>query len=148
MKHVRNWSLAALMLCIGSTAWAEPTAKDLIGYRKAVMSALGSHMGAISALVRNKVEYAHFADQANALASTMATIGDVFPPASAEGDTDALAAVWEEEADFQAKVIAAQEAAANFAAAAETGDRAAIGRAFGAVGGSCKGCHDDYKQAN
>ncbi len=78
----------------------------------------------------------------------MATIGDVFPAASAQGDTDALAAVWEQEEDFQAKVAAAQEAAVNFAAAADTGDRAAITKAFGAVGGSCKGCHDDYKQAN
>ena len=54
----------------------------------------------------------------------------------------------EQEEDFQAKVAAAQEAAVNFAAAADTGDRAAITKAFGAVGGSCKGCHDDYKQAN
>ncbi len=148
MKHVRQWSLAALILCIGSTAWAEPTTKDLIGYRKAVMSALGAHMGAISALVRNKVEYDHMGDQANALASTAATIGDVFPAGTGEGDTDALAAIWEQEADFQAKVAAAVEATSNFAAAIEGGDRAAIGKAFGAVGGSCKGCHDDYKQAN
>lgn len=147
MKHFRQWSLAALMLCIGSTALAESTAKDMIGYRKAVMSALGSHMGAISMLVRNKVDYPHIADQANALAATAATMGEVFPAGSAEGDTDALAAIWEQEEDFQAKIEAAKEATSNFAAVAAGGDKAAIGKALGAVGASCKGCHDNYKQA-
>ena len=149
MKLFRQWSLAALMLCIGSTAFAqEPMAKDLIGYRQAVMEALGKHIGAISMMVRGKVPYDHMVNQANALAATAATVGDVFPAGSDMGDTHALAAVWEQEEDFKAKVAALQDASRNFATVAASGDKAAIGKALGAVGGSCKGCHDDYKQAD
>jgi cytochrome c556 len=149
MKKFRQWSLAALILCMGSTAFAqEPTAKDLIAYRQGVMEALGKHIGAISMMVRGKVPYDHMVVQANALAATAATVGDVFPAGSDMGDTHALPAVWEQEADFQAKVTALQDAATNFAAVAAGGDKAAIGKALGAVGGSCKGCHDNYKQAD
>ncbi len=148
MKLFQKGSLTALLVCIGSLAWAEPTAKDLIDYRKAVMGALGAHMGAASMLVRNKVNFEHMADQAAGLAATAATIGDVFPPESANGDTDALATIWEQQEDFKAKVAAIQEATQNLEEAVDGGDRAAIGKAFGAVGGACKGCHDNYKQAN
>ena len=149
MKTFRQWTLAALILCIGSTAFAqEPTAKDLISYRQGVMEALGKHVGAISMMIRGKVPYDHMIDQANALAATANTVGDVFPAGSNEGRTDALPAIWEQEEDFRTKVTALEEAATNFASVAASGDKAAIGKALGAVGGSCKGCHDDYKQAD
>ena len=149
MKKFRQWSLAALILCVGSAAFAqEPTAKDLIAYRQGVMEALGKHVGAISMMVRGKVPYDHMVDQANALAATAATVGDVFPAGSDAGETHALPAIWEQQEDFQSKVTALQDASRNFASVAASGDKAAIGKALGAVGGSCKGCHDDYKQAD
>jgi cytochrome c556 len=104
-------------------------------------------MGAITMMVRSKVNYDHMADQANALASTAAGVGDVFPTGSEMGDTDALPAIWQQDDDFQMKVAALEKATQEFATVAASGDKAAIGKALGAVGGSCKGCHDDYKQA-
>ena len=138
MKRFPQLSLAVLMLSMGTATWAEPAAEDLIAYRKAVMSALGAHVGALSMMVRGKVSYEHMADQADALASTAAVIGDVFPQGSAQGDTAALAVIWEQEEDFKAKVATARDASLKLVAAVEQGDRAAIGRAFGAMGGACK----------
>ena len=144
--------ISALALCALSTTtlWAEPTGKDLIDYRKTVMSAIGAHAGAIAAMVRNKVDYDHMQAQANAMADTVSTIGDIFPAASssAAGETEALDNIWEDTDGFAEAVAASQAAADDFADAADAGDPAAIGKAFGALAGTCKGCHDNYRQAN
>ena len=62
---------------------------------------------------------------------------------SMEG-TRALPAIWENQADLGAKWSALGEAAKGLQAAAGT-DAAAIGAALGAVGGTCKACHDAYR---
>ena len=149
MKRVLILTLA--MCALPTTAlWAEPTGKDLIDYRKTVMSSIGAHAGAIAAMVRRKVDYDHMQAQATAMAQSLSTIGDVFPAGSGSdaGETEALAVIWED-ADGFAKAVADSQAAANaFEAAAAEGDPAAIGKAFGALAGTCKGCHDNYRQAN
>jgi cytochrome c556 len=46
---------------------------------------------------------------------------------------------------FQKYANDAAEATAALAVAAEANDRGAMGKAFKAVGNSCKGCHDNYR---
>ncbi len=60
-------------------------------------------------------------------------------------ETEALPAIWENRADFDQKIADFQAAAANLNTIAEGGDLAAIGAAFGATGGTCKACHDNYR---
>lgn len=127
---------------------AEPIAEDLIAYRKAVMSSIGAHIGAISSMIRRKVDYDHLGTQAKALDLSVSMIVDVFPANSSEGQTDALPGVWENTEDFRAKIATTSEASSAFVAAVEGGDAGDIGRSFGALANSCKGCHDDYKAAN
>lgn len=132
-----------------TTLQAEPTGKDLIAYRKAVMSSIGAHAGAIAAMVRQKVDYDHMQSQASAMAETLSTIGDIFPAGSSSdaGETEALAVIWEDAEGFAEAVADSQAAANSFAEAAGGDDPAAIGKAFGALAGTCKGCHDNYRQA-
>ena len=59
--------------------------------------------------------------------------------------TEALPAIWENRADFDTKIAAFQAAAANLKTVADAGDPAAVGPAFGATGGTCKGCHDTFR---
>ncbi len=68
-----------------------------------------------------------------------------FPPESAEGDTKALPAIWENfdefrqvEAGFDAAVAAAVEAAPQ--------DLDAFRAAFGPVAQSCGSCHERFRQ--
>ncbi|MEO8548257.1 MAG: cytochrome c [Sphingomicrobium sp.] len=61
------------------------------------------------------------------------------------GKTGAKPAIWQKPADFVAKDTAMRQAAAAFDAAAKSGDMAAIGARFGALGKTCKACHDDYR---
>ncbi len=149
MKRIATL-IIALSSVVVTTSYAEPTGKDLIGYREAVMSAIGAHVGAIASMVRRKVDYDHMQPHAAALNETMSTIHDIFPAESSPeaGTTEALAAIWEDEAGFAEAVKASQDASAKFLAAVEAGDPADIGRAFGGLAGTCKGCHDDYREAN
>jgi cytochrome c556 len=71
-----------------------------------------------------------------------------FPAGSGPQDgikTDALAAVWTDAPGFAAAAAKFKDEAPKFAAVVETGDKAAIGAAMQALGGTCKGCHDKFK---
>ncbi len=77
-----------------------------------------------------------------------ATMADWFPEGTGPESgvkTGALPAIWENRADFDQKIAAFQTAAANLNTVAQGGDVAAIGAAFGATGGTCKACHDNYR---
>ncbi|MAK60775.1 MAG: cytochrome C [Ponticaulis sp.] len=60
-------------------------------------------------------------------------------------ETEALPAIWEKPAEFTAAVERFQTTAAALNEAAETSDMAAVGAAFRPVGGSCGGCHDEFR---
>lgn len=71
-----------------------------------------------------------------------------FPAGSGPQDgikTDALQAVWTKPTEFAVAAAKFKDEAARFAAAAEAGDKAAIGAGAQALGGTCKGCHDKFK---
>ncbi len=77
-----------------------------------------------------------------------AGMGDWFPEGTGPESgikTEALPAIWENRAEFDTKVAAFQAAAANLKTVADAGDPAAVGPAFGATGGTCKGCHDNFR---
>lgn len=60
-------------------------------------------------------------------------------------DTEALAAIWEKPEEFAAANKMLTDATAQMVALAEAGDPAAIGPQVGAVGKSCKNCHDNFR---
>ncbi|MBX3478969.1 MAG: cytochrome c [Caulobacter sp.] len=59
--------------------------------------------------------------------------------------TEAKAAIWSDKADFNAKAQAFATQAAKLNAAAETGDANAVKTEFMALRGTCKSCHDKFK---
>ena len=145
MKKMLVWCL--LGLCTGLSSYAaEPTAEDLIKYRQSGMSAIGSHMGAASQILRGQVAYKHLQQHADSLAAMLGLAGDIFPAGSREGDTNALSAIWEKPTEFAAALKQAQDAASAYRTAVSGGDPAAIGNAMRNLGGSCKGCHDDFRK--
>lgn len=115
-----------------------------VEYRQHTMAAVGGHMQAIADILRGKVAHVgHLPTHANAMADLAAIAPTLFPPGSDGGD--ALPAVWEDAADFKAKLDAFKAAADGFKAAAASGDMAATGAALRDLGQSCKGCHDSYR---
>ena len=62
-------------------------------------------------------------------------------------NSDALPAIWENPDDFGAKFAALTEAAAG-SPEAVAGGQESIGPVLQKLGGACKACHDDYRQAD
>ncbi|MDX1604650.1 MAG: cytochrome c [Candidatus Competibacterales bacterium] len=121
---------------------AEP--EDLIKYRQSTMKSLGGHMSAIVAIMREQVDYRdHLTTHSEGLAATSQLVRDVFPPASARGETDAKQAIWDQPEKFAEAVQRLETAAAGFRdAVANDGD---TGEALKALGSACKNCHDDFR---
>ncbi len=59
--------------------------------------------------------------------------------------TKAKAEVWTDAAGFKASAADFKVQAGKLNAAAQTGDATQVQAAFGAVRGTCKGCHDKYQ---
>jgi cytochrome c556 len=60
--------------------------------------------------------------------------------------TDAKPALFSNEADVNDKIAALKKVAMDIQAASATGDEGAYAKAIAGLGGTCKSCHDDYKE--
>lgn len=90
-----------------------------------------------------------FKANADALAVAAAKVKGHFPKGTGPRPgvkTEALPAIWERPADFAAAADRLVGATHGYQAAVATGDLARIQQAAGAVGGSCKNCHDSFRK--
>jgi cytochrome c556 len=137
--------LASGFLLAGTSVAAEP--EDIIKYRQNVMKSNGAHMAAAAAIINGKVNFKNqLSDHAKALQAINKDINSLFPKDSDFGDTKALDAVWQKNADFQKSAkIAAQKADA-LAKTVAAGDSKSYAARFKELSDSCKGCHKDYRK--
>jgi len=137
--------VALIALFAGTVHAAEP--EDIIKYRKAVMKATAGHMGAANGILSGKVDYkSDLADHGKALAALMKDVAGLFPKDSDFGDTEALDAVWKNNAEFKKRADNAKAKSAAFAKVAATGDKAKAGAAFRELNDACKACHKDFRK--
>ena len=109
---------------------------------------MSTHFGRIAAMAQGKIPFDAKAAADNAvIVSEMSKL-----PFTAFGDgTDkglpnrARPEIWKEAAKFKAAGEKMQGEVAKLDAAAKGGNLDAIKAAVGAVGGSCKACHDDFR---
>jgi len=153
MPRLRPLLLAPLALVLASLAVgslpgvlqaqeASPEAE----YRSTVMQGIRYHFGALRMLTGGAVDMpSHVVHHAHSLEALSELAHDIFPEGSGGEATRALPAIWTDAEDFQEKLEAFQSAAAALHQAAEAGDAEAVGSGVRDVGGSCSGCHDDYR---
>lgn len=117
-------------------------------YRQSYFTLIAMNFGPMTAMVKGDMPW----DDAKmlALAEDFAAIASVdvaraFGPGSDKGTTRAKPEIWENTDDFLEKYAALQNASKGLLAAAQSGDRGAIGGAIKETGGACKACHDEYK---
>jgi len=122
-------------------------AEDAIKYRQAVFTAFRWHFGAMGAMVRGKVDYdaEQFAHHATQFAALTRMPKEGFIEGSDFGDTEAKAELWENMDDVSARFDKLM-VDADALLAATGGSLDDVKGAFGAVGKSCKGCHDNYRE--
>jgi cytochrome c556 len=121
--------------------------EDAVKYRKSAFSLMGTHFGRIGAVVKGEKPYDKAAVEADAaIVEMMSKLPwSAFPPGSDTADSKAKPEIWKEQEKFKAASEKLQSEAAKLSAAAKSGDLGAIKTAFGAVGQSCKACHDNYR---
>ncbi|MEZ5572493.1 MAG: cytochrome c [Halioglobus sp.] len=118
-------------------------------YRQSWFAMIGANFGPMVSMVKGEMPWqedqmAAYADQLAALANLDVMRG--FADGSEKGTTRAKPGIWENKADFQAKLKDLQTATDALQTVANQGtDRKAIAEQVAATGNACKACHDEYK---
>jgi len=148
MKHAHfshGIFIASICLMAGTAFAAE--SEDIIKYRQAMMKANGAHMAATAAIVQGKVDYKNqLADHAKALQALNKDVAGLFPKGSDFGETKALDAVWQKNAEFQKLSKDTQHKADELAKTVAAGDSKNYGARFKELSDSCKACHKDFRK--
>ena len=134
------------LLLVVFSQWSLADAAGEIKYRQGVMAVVGGHMSSMGAILRGRVHMSDLKYHARGMANIAKVVPNVFPAGSGEGKTEALPAIWEKPDVFKAGLDKFIKAANEMSEVAESGDMQAIGPAIKALGGACKGCHDDFRE--
>ena len=140
-------ALAGLATALPAAAqFAKP--EDAIKYRKSAMFLELTHFGRIFAMANGRVPFdaKAVAENAEILAAVSKWQFTGFVDGSDKGNTKAKPEIWTEMDKFREKAGKSQEDVVKLNAAAKTGNLDAIKAAAGAVGQSCKSCHDAYRK--
>lgn len=138
-------ALACTSLALPAAAqFAKP--EDAVKYRQAAFTVLASNFSRMQPVIRGQAPYDAAQIKANVdVLKTLATLPwGAFGPGMEGGN--AKPEIWSDAAGFKQKEQAFQDGVANLSAAADSGDLAKVRAAFGAVGASCKACHDAYRK--
>lgn len=139
--------LPILVMAVWSLQSHAADSQDIIKYRRAVMKSQGAHAEAASEIIKGKVPYdSDLSYHAAALSASTHDLVKLFPKDSDFGETRAKAEVWTKRSEFEKAANDAEKAGGAFLAAVNSGDKAAIRKAFGDLGEACKGCHKHFRE--
>ena len=131
------------------TPTAEASAPPAIEERQANFKSMGKAFKAIrTQLEGDSPDMAAIATAATDLNSAALKIEGYFPEGTSVDDgydTEALATIWEKPEEFAEAHQRLVDASAQMITLVEGGDVAAVGDQVGAIGGSCKNCHDTFR---
>lgn len=139
--------LVAAGLASAATAQA-PSVADQIKARQAGMKSVGAAFKGLRDEMGRTPDAAAVKRHATTLAGHSSKVVGWFGlgTAAAPGvKTAALPAIWSRNADFRKAAAAFDVEARKTLALANAGDMAGVGGQVRALGGTCKGCHDDFK---
>ena len=149
MKKQMVWvlSLAVVALLAGAAFAQFAKSEDAIKYRQSVMSVIGTHFTRMGAVVKGEAPYTKDAFELNAnVAATLIPLPwDAFMAAGSEKGSGLKSEALAQKDQFMQLAKANQAEVAKLQAAAKGGDLNAVKTQFGAAGGSCKACHDAYR---
>jgi len=142
-------SLALATLCCALPAAAQfQKPEDAVKYRKAAFTVMAAHFGRIGAMAQGRVPFDGAAAAANAeLVASLAKLpfaGFVEGTSGTEKGTP-KANVWSDRAKFDAAAKKMQDEVSKLAVVAKANNLDQLKVAFGNAAGSCKSCHDDFR---
>ncbi len=151
MKTIRKlfifMSVTILLVTIAYAQFDKP--EEAIRYRKSVMFLILKHFKPMGAVVQGKAAYEKGTFSANAdyvknlaaLPTAASLVAD-----SDKGDTTLKSVALEKPAEFNKAAESFEAATAKLAMTSQGGDMDAIKAQFGAVAGSCKSCHQEFRK--
>jgi cytochrome c556 len=141
---IKRIALAAALAALGVTAVVAQS--DPIAARKALMKENGAQSKNAREMIEGKQPFDLAAAQK--VLTTFAAVHDkgknLWPANSKDGDTASLPAVWENKADFDAKLAKLSSDAK--AAEGKVKDLDSFKAAMGDIGKNCGGCHNTYRK--
>ena len=147
MKKLAIASLALAVVSVGAIAQTKP--EDAIKLRQSAMKLIGYNFGSIGAMVNDKKPYNkdEAIRNANRIEALSGHPWEFFVAGTDKGaEHKARAEVWTDRAKFEAAGKKMETESAKLAQVARTGDQAALKAQFGSTAGTCKACHDDFKE--
>lgn len=115
--------------------------EEMVAKRQAIMKEDGGILKSAGGL-----SGADAATAAGHLITNFSNLTVLFPEGSAVGDSEALPAIWENNAGFQAILAKAVAAATTLKSAAEAGDTATYSATIKTIGGFCGECHQQFRE--
>lgn len=146
MKTIAALALAAVAATLSAPAAAQfAKAEDAIKYRQGALFVIGQHFGRLGAMAQGKIPFDAKAAQDNAdVVLNMSKLPWAgFGPGTEGGK--AKPAIWKEQAKYKEHSDKFEAEAVKLAAAAKTGNLDNLKAAFGDAAGTCKACHDAYR---
>jgi cytochrome c556 len=149
MKRLLSASVAAIALLASLPAAAQfQKPEDAIKYRQSAFTVMGNHVGRIGAMASGRAPFdaKAAADSAHIVNTLAALPFTAFGAGTDKGMPNrAKPEIWSDAAKFKAAGDKMVAEVAKLDTAAKSGSLDAIKAAMGAVGASCKACHDDFR---
>lgn len=149
MKRSATAVVVALALGVAAgAALAQAKPETLVKQRQSVMTLQGKYFGPMAAMAQGKVPYnADIVKRNSAFLDNLSRMAwDGFDPNTKDVKSAALPAVYEQTDKFKEAASRLENEAQKLYTVAQSGDEAAVKAQIGAVGKSCGGCHESFRQ--
>jgi cytochrome c556 len=148
----KQFVTAGLALVLGAgysfTAFAQAKPETLVKQRQAAMTLQGKYWGPLGGMATGKVPYdgAVVARNAAYLDVLSKLAWDGFNPNTKDVKSAALPAVYTDTGKFKEAQDHFQSEVSKLVAVSKGGDEAAVKAQLGAVGKTCGGCHESFRE--
>lgn len=154
MKKVTTLiALLSIMLSsftIANTVESEKQAQATVQFRQAILQLVRSNMAPLGAMAKGEMPYDAqlMIKNGERIEQLALMMEDYFAPDTRafSVETDAKDNIWENQADFNQKAQNMVTAAIQVQEVAAAGAADDYRKSIGALGATCKACHDDYKK--
>ena len=133
---------------MGGAALAQQKPEVLVKQRQSAMTLIGKYFGPLGGMAQGRVPFDAKLVQRNAdyLAALSQMPWDGFDPATKDTKSAALPAVYNDSGKFKEAANRFTSEVQKLQQVAKGGDEGAIKAQIGAVGKSCGGCHDNFRE--
>ena len=149
MKRSGLAAVVAVVLAFSAgAALAQQKPEVMVKQRQAVMTLQGKYFGPMAGMAQGKIPYnADVVKRNSAFLDNLSRMAwDGFDPSTKEVKSAALPAVYDQQAKFKDAAARLENEAHKLWQVAQNGDEAAVKAQIGAVGKSCGGCHESFRQ--